>query len=64
MRDRWIKKFRENRGGNEDRIIEVIDLNRAYNKLSLATVGSVTLSKETLVRISKELTNRLHSIKS
>ena len=64
MRDRWLKKFRENRGGNEDRIIEVIDLNRAYNKLSLATVGSVTLSKETLVRISKELTNRLHSIKS
>ena len=64
MRDRWLKKFRENRGGNEDRIIEVIDLNRAYNKLSLATVGSVALSKETLVRISKELTNRLHSIKS
>jgi hypothetical protein len=49
MRDRWLKKFRENRGGNEDRIIEVIDLNRAYNKLSLATVGSVAMSKETLV---------------
>ena len=64
MRDRWIKKFRENRGGNEDRIIEAIDLSRAYNKLSLATVGSVTLSKETLVRISKELTNRLRPVKT
>lgn len=49
MRDRWLKKFRENRGGNEDRIIEIIDLNRAYNKLSLATVGSVAMSEETLV---------------
>ena len=64
MRDRWIKKFRENRGSNEDRIIEIIDRKRSYNKLSLATIGSVTMSKETLIRISKELTNRLRPVKT
>ena len=53
-----------NRYHSEDKMLGALDRKRSYNKTTLATEGVVTRSKETLVWMSKELTDRLHPLKA